>query len=498
MSQTSDPSAPPAGPRHSTEMGPGPDPLGHTESVLDSTPPSGADDPIVNRVLSGLYRVVERIGEGGMGAVYRAEHLNLKKEFAIKVLVPDAASREAALERLRQEAVAASSIDHPNIVRVVNLDETEDGLLYIVMELLSGKSLADRIEENVLDAAEAIEIALQVCSALQATHARGIVHRDLKPDNIFLTTVHGATVVKILDFGISKVKRDDAENVRMTKTGQLVGTPLYMSPEQAKGESDMDHRVDVYALGVLLYEMLAGEPPFTGSNYFQILWKHGNEMPPRPSSHDHARAIPHVLEEAILKALAKEPEARFGSMEAFAEELRNAQQSTGANKPASKGAQSLLLVGAALTVVGVGAWWLSAGGTTEPTSTEPNSPGQPQTATTEQVAVDDEADVVEEATSAALAPIKEVEAAETETPTLEFQLKPADAVVEIGNVILQGPTSYVLRDYDSGLNDGKIKLKVRRAGYRSRKLEIDPREAPLVEVALSKIPRQKANILTDY
>lgn len=225
MNQPSDPSTP-ARPRASTEIGPGTDALAQTESGEDSVPPGGADDPVVGRVLSGLYRIGERIGEGGMGAVYRAEHINLKKEFAIKVLVPDAASRETSLERLRQEAIAASSIDHRNIVRVVNLDETDDGMLFIVMELLKGQSLADRIEQGVLNAEDAIEIALQVCSALQATHARGIVHRDLKPDNIFLTTAEGDTVVKVLDFGISKVKRDDTDNVRVTATGQLVGTPL--------------------------------------------------------------------------------------------------------------------------------------------------------------------------------------------------------------------------------------------------------------------------------
>ncbi len=501
MNQPSDPSVPPAAPRPSTEIGAAPDELAHTHAAQGSTPPSGETDPIVGRVLNGLYRIGERIGEGGMGAVYRAEHVNLKKEFAIKVLTPDVASRDVALERLRQEAVAASSIDHPNIVRVVNLDETEDGLLYIVMELLSGMSLAERIEESVLDAHDAIEIGLQICSALQATHARGIVHRDLKPDNIFLTTVHGETIVKILDFGISKVKRDDAESVRVTKTGQLVGTPLYMSPEQAKGESGMDHRVDIYALGVLLYEMVAGEPPFTGSNYFQILWKHGNEIPPRPSSHDHARAIPHVLEEAILRALAKDPEQRFESMNEFAEELRRAKLAAEITKPDRKGPSRVAIAGGALALLGIGAWWLSNDTTAVEHASAPSMDATaiaspPPPAHDEPHKAEEKADAPESVEPAPAA----------EPPTLRFELQPSDARVRIGNVILEGPQRYQLREFDPSANDGEIEIEVSHKGYKTEKWRLDPRKTTLVALTLRSSNKNskkrstggKTNIFTDY
>lgn len=456
---------------------------------------TGSDDPLIGRVLSGLYRIGERIGEGGMGAVYRAEHVKLRKEFAIKVLVPDAASREMALERLRQEAIAASSIDHRNIVRVVNLDETDDGLLYIVMELLEGQSLADRIEESVLDAEDAIEIALQICSALQATHARGIVHRDLKPDNIFLTTRDGETVVKILDFGISKVKRDDAENVRVTKTGQLVGTPLYMSPEQAKGETDMDHRVDIYALGVLLYEMVAGEPPFSGSNYFQILWKHGNEEPPKPSSHDHARRIPPALEEAILRALAKDPEDRFDSTADFADELRAAKLRVDAQSTKRKSRHWVLVTGVLFAALGLVAWWMSRVDHT-------SAPAEPSSEKTSLALTPSDSSATEDAPEPkAQGHESMVEEKAHATPTLTFDLRPADAEVEIGNVVLRGPSSFQLREYDPAVDGGAVKLTIRRRGFRSETHWVDPRDSKPVAIELKRLRRRPPNpapMITEY
>ncbi len=269
-------------------------------------------DHLLGRVLSGLYKVEERIGEGGMGTVYAARHIHLNKRFAVKVLSKKIAQHKQAVERLRQEAVAASSIDHDNIVDVVSFDTTEEGDVFIVMELLRGKSLADLLERGALPLPQVLLIVYQMCRALHAAHERGIVHRDLKPENVFIVRKGEADFVKVLDFGISKVKTAETEEVRMTKTGQLVGTPLYMSPEQAKGEQDVDRRADVYALGVILYEMLTGEPPFDGGNYFQLLWKHGNE-PPAPLRERNPE-IPPALEAVTLKALAKEPADRFQTM----------------------------------------------------------------------------------------------------------------------------------------------------------------------------------------
>ena len=274
-----------------------------------------AVDPMIGRVLSGLYKVDSRIGEGGMGTVYMAIHVHLGRSFAVKVLSEKVAANKQAVDRLLMEAKAASSIDHDNIVDVVSFDATEDGKVFLVMEMLEGISLADIVEQGPMRLERALPIAYQVCEALHAAHARGIVHRDLKPDNVFIVSKANADFVKVLDFGISKVKTAEAEQVRMTRTGQLVGTPLYMSPEQAKGEADVDRRADIYALGVMLFEMLSGAPPFEGTNYFQLLWKHGNE--PAPSLRDRRADLPLPLTETIQRALNKDPADRFQTMAEF-------------------------------------------------------------------------------------------------------------------------------------------------------------------------------------
>jgi serine/threonine protein kinase len=289
--------------------------------VEDDEEDEGEEDPWLGRLLSNVYLVEERIGEGGMGAVYAAHHVHLEKRFAVKVLTPSVLERTNAVDRLKQEAVAASKIDHENIVDVVNFDQTDDGAVYIVMELLKGEDLADTIGRGPLSIERALPITFQLCRALHAAHEHGIIHRDLKPENIFLTTKRGRSLVKILDFGISKVKDAKAEQVRMTRTGQLVGTPLYMSPEQARGETEIDRRVDVYAAGVILYEMITGATPFEGRNYFELLWKHGNEDPPPMGERNPNVFVPEALEPVLVKALAKQPEDRYATMRELEEAL---------------------------------------------------------------------------------------------------------------------------------------------------------------------------------
>jgi len=293
----------------------------------ESSPPEL--DPWIGRVLANVYKVETKIGEGGMGAVYRATHVHLGKQVAVKVLTDAIAQKRDAVERLRQEAIAASSIDHDNIVDVVSFDRYEDGSVFIVMELLRGESLAERLEslrqsQQRLSVAETVQIALQICDALGAAHERNIVHRDLKPENVFLAKKGERERVKVLDFGISKIKSADAEQVRMTRTGQLVGTPLYMSPEQARGETDVDRRVDVYALGVMLFEMLTGAPPFDGRNYFELLWKHGNEAPPSVRDRSPDAHCPPEIDDAVRRALSKDRDARFQTMQELAAALRSA------------------------------------------------------------------------------------------------------------------------------------------------------------------------------
>jgi serine/threonine-protein kinase len=270
---------------------------------------------MIGRVLSGLYKIENRIGEGGMGTVYMAMHIHLEKPFAVKVLSKQVAGNREAIDRLKWEAKAASRLENDNIVQVVNLDTTDEGEVFIVMELLRGASLADLIKDGPLTLERAVPLVFQVCRALAAAHARDIVHRDLKPENVFIVRKDDGDFVKILDFGISKIRTAEAERVRMTRTGQLVGTPLYMSPEQARGETDIDKRADIYSLGVMFYEMLTGGPPFEGKNYFQLLWKHANEEAEPPSERAPKADIPHAIEQVILKALRKEPADRYQTMQ---------------------------------------------------------------------------------------------------------------------------------------------------------------------------------------
>ncbi len=301
----------------------GPKPTGGVPAANEN---EEEEDGFVGRVLGGLYQVERKLGEGGMGAVYLVQHVHLRKRFAVKVLAPQVAENREAVERLHQEAIAASSIDHEHIVDIVNFDVTERDEVFIVMELLDGPSLAQVLEtRGALPPERALPIAVQIAAALQAAHERDIVHRDLKPENVILAQKGGREVAKVLDFGISKVRSTEAEQVRITRTGQLVGTPLYMSPEQARGEKGVDHRADVYALGVMLYEMLTGTPPFDGDNYFQLLWKHGNEPPEPPRARAPDADISEELEAVILRAMAKDPAERFQSMAEFQEALLRAE-----------------------------------------------------------------------------------------------------------------------------------------------------------------------------
>lgn len=296
------------------------------DDVLADTLAHETPRPWIGRVLANVYRIEAKIGEGGMGTVYAARHVHLGKQYAVKVLVPAAASNATAIERLKQEAIAASSIEHDNIVDVISFDRDTDGAVFIVMELLRGENLATRLARGPMQRDEALSIAHQIASALGKAHEAGIVHRDLKPENIYLAKKGEAERVKILDFGISKVKIADSEQVNVTRTGQLVGTPLYMSPEQARGEPDIDHKVDIYALGVILYEMLTGSPPFAGRNHFELLWKHGND-PPEPPSHRNP-SVPLAIEAVVLRALSKAKEERFETMEALSAALSSAAEAT--------------------------------------------------------------------------------------------------------------------------------------------------------------------------
>lgn len=266
-------------------------------------------------VLHGTYVLEERLGSGGMGTVWRARHLRLPRSVAIKVLHEQAYESEELLLRFRREAEITSQLGHPHIVEVFDFNVLEDGRAYLVMELLEGQSLRERMKAGPrFSTEEAVVILQQVASALARAHRAGIVHRDLKPENVFLLATSGARPhAKVLDFGISKIQ--GAETV-LTKEMSLLGTPRYMSPEQARGESDrVDGRADQFALGAIAYEMLAGKPAFEGGSVAAVLLEVLDKDPAPLEA--VAPETPPPLAAAVRRALSKEPSARFRDLEVF-------------------------------------------------------------------------------------------------------------------------------------------------------------------------------------
>jgi len=290
-----------------------------------SVRPVNPDDPLVGMVLAGRYVVQKRIGEGGMGLVYEGLHRDIDKRVAIKVLREDLSRRPEVVARFRQEARSASRIGHEHIVDVSDFGETTRGASYFVMEYLDGEDLGHVLGREATIAAErACAIVLQCCRALSATHAKGIVHRDIKPENIFLIRRDGIDdFVKIVDFGIAKmsdIETDGAPGRKLTKTGMIFGTPEYMSPEQAAGK-ELDHRVDVYALGIILYECLAGRVPFEGDTFMGVLTQHlFAEVPPIDELNPNAK-VGRELDLVIRKALAKDPDDRYEDTDELAEAI---------------------------------------------------------------------------------------------------------------------------------------------------------------------------------
>jgi serine/threonine protein kinase len=321
-------------------------------SPRDGTPPEGTfggepEEPdLSGQTVAGRYRVIRRLGEGGMGVVYQAIDERLEKAVAVKVLKEDFAKRQDVVARFTQEAKSAARIKHENVLDVTDYGKTEAGSYYIAMELLVGTDLAEVLQKgDPMTVERATDIAMQICRALSAAHGLGVVHRDMKPENVFLLRSNeGREVVKIVDFGIAQMK-DPAggENTRkLTRTGMIFGTPEYMSPEQASGKP-IDHRVDVYATGVILYEMFAGRVPFVGDTFMGVLTQHMFEAPPPISELNPDSNITPEFSAVIHKALAKDPNQRYASMGEFSEDLMRVRQ--GAHPSAPGGAYS---VGSAL------------------------------------------------------------------------------------------------------------------------------------------------------
>jgi serine/threonine-protein kinase len=263
----------------------------------------------------GNYQAISLLGEGGMGAVYLAEHPGIGRKVAIKVLRSEMDHDPQLLIRFLNEARAANAIRHPNIIEVLDSGTTERGASYLVMELLEGEALSARIRRlSRLDERSSIDIAMQTALGLGAAHAKGIIHRDLKPDNLFIIPEPADASrerVKILDFGIAKLHKLAGDSLK-TRTGTLMGTPVYMSPEQCLGTKEVDHRSDVYSLGVIIYEMLAGRPPFVSEGFGELLSMHLQEPP--PPLHPFAPQASQEIEHVVRCMLAKKPEERYQSM----------------------------------------------------------------------------------------------------------------------------------------------------------------------------------------
>ena len=297
----------------------------HTPSA--SAPVAGAErfDPLVGTVLAERYAIVRRIGEGGMGAVYEARHAIIGKRVAVKVLLEKFLENQELIARLLQEARLASSIGHENIVDVTDYGTTSDGRAFVVMEFLDGEALAQLVMRDApLPVERSLGILRQVCSALSAAHAKDIVHRDVKPENIYLVRRGEVDFVKVVDFGVSKAvhsREEGPDMQRLTRTGAVLGTPLYMSPEQARGGDDVDHRADIWSAGLMLYECLTGEVPFRANNYLGVISQVLTQETVAPSQLRPELGIPAAVDRVVMRALEKDRDKRYQQMAEFEHDL---------------------------------------------------------------------------------------------------------------------------------------------------------------------------------
>jgi serine/threonine-protein kinase len=285
------------------------------------------------QVIDSRFRLIHKIADGGMGSVWLAVHESLEREVAIKFMRRDDETTPAIRQRFIAEARVVGRLRHPNIVDVVDSGELEDGTLFIVFEKLDGESLDTLLDrKGWLSIHSSVRIAAEICRALEPAHAAGVVHRDLKPGNVFLhRRGDGNTIIKILDFGVSKIRESAASGVRLTQAGTVIGTPSYMSFEQARGESDVDHRTDIWAVGVLVYEMLTGRPPFEGEAYGDILDKiiFGEPIPIGQAG----REVPEDLVVVVERCMAKDRTQRYGTAKELRVELERMLQHLADDEP---------------------------------------------------------------------------------------------------------------------------------------------------------------------
>jgi serine/threonine-protein kinase len=299
-------------------------PAGNTGGASVAAPPADegeAGGALIGQIIDRRYRILRKLGEGGMGEVYAAEHVKIQKQVAIKLLRNEIVTNKEAVARFEQEARSASTIGHKNIIGIDDLGELPDGRIYMAMELLQGHPLNELIKQPV-PSDRLINILIQTGHGLSAAHKKGIVHRDMKPENIFVTRDEdGSDRPKLLDFGIAKVSGNDGNN-HLTRTGTIFGTPFYMSPEQALGQV-VDHRADIYAVGVIMYEVFCGAVPFRGESFMGILTQHitAEPAPPGQMAMQMGRVLPPGIEQVIGRAMRKDPTERYQSMDELVGDL---------------------------------------------------------------------------------------------------------------------------------------------------------------------------------
>jgi serine/threonine protein kinase len=466
----------------------GPDLLAPT---LHASPTGAPADLLPGTILDGVYRVEKEIGRGAMGTVYLVEHLRLGRKFAAKVVSTKHVDNDEIGSRLRNEARVASRVQHENIVDVTHLGSTASGALFIVMELLSGSDLRELMQKQIdsggprwLPDAEIEALVSDVMAGLGAAHAAGIVHRDLKPDNIFVVEKSGRRRAKLVDFGISR--SSESEDLGLTRDGQIIGTPLYMAPEQARGGPAVDARADLYSLGVLCHELLTGALPFRATSVYDMIVKHATEPP--PPLRDVRPDLPVALERVLLKALAKKPDERFQTLDEMRDAWNAAWRSDAASVPvvsersvpvalalpppspeSRRGRLALVVVGLA-AVVGLGLFALRSG-----------------------------SGALEEATPDAPPPVTHVEA----PPVLEPIVPPTSEIVTAPDsppaiterIVSSDPpsASVSIAGRDVGttpcpieVGAGPIEVELRLRGYRRERISIGNESSEPVSVTLHR------------
>lgn len=302
-------------------------------------------DPLIGKIVRARYRVLKKLGEGGMGSVYLAEQIAINRNVALKILHPDYARDPEFVRRFRQEAKLAASLSHHNIVTIFDFDQADDGSLYIVMEYVAGNRLNTVIKSGLLDIRTVVRLGIQIGEGLRAAHTAGVIHRDIKPENIMVLS---GDEIKLMDFGIARLSNVEGVT-RLTRSGVIMGTPTYMAPEQIEG-GEVGVATDIYAFGVLLYEMLSGQVPFTAPTPGAVLIKHLTETAPplRKLRSD----IPASLEKVVKQALEKQPSRRQRSMEEVVEALAKAQGATAADKKSLLSTMGVLFKSAFTRVAG--------------------------------------------------------------------------------------------------------------------------------------------------